>query len=144
MSPTVIRFPYEVRASALFGTIHRPVAQVQVYSTAFQQWLAYMMVVDTGADYSVLPASVAFDLGVPLKMCEPHAAAGVGGPQRIFLYRTLRVRLGTWEGLVPVGFVEREDLPPLLGRYRCLDAFDLGLCNYVTTFSTRVRSTPQK
>lgn len=139
MKPTVIRFPYEVRASHLVGAIRRPVAAVRIYSTVFQRWLAYTMVVDTGADFSVLPASVALDVGIPLKACEPQTVSGVGGHQRIFLYRTLRVRLGSWEGVLPAGFVEREDLPPLLGRCRCLDVFDVRFCNFVTTFSTPSR-----
>ena len=140
MTTPVTRFPYEVRTSHLFGTIRRPIAHVQIYSAALQRWLAYTMVVDTGADYCVLPASVALDLGIPLQTCERQIVSGVGGRQQIFLYRALQIRLGSWIGTLPVGFVEHEDVPPLLGRYQWLDVFDMRFCNFVTTFSTRVRS----
>lgn len=119
--------------------IYRPVARVEVHSTVFQRWLAYTMVVDSGADYCVFPASMALDLGVALKTCQPHVASGIGGRQAIFFSPTIRMRLGPWELRVPVGFVQREDLPPLLGRYRCLDVFDLRLRRFVTTFSARLR-----
>ena len=139
MKPTRVAFRYERRASAVFGAVHRPVARVELYSPVFQQWLAYTMVVDTGADYCVLPASVALDLGVELKGCESQTASGVGGQQRVFLLRSARMRLGPWEFQAPIGFLERDDLPPLLGRVRCVDRFDLRLCNFVTTLAARPR-----
>lgn len=135
MRLTLISFPYERLVSAVFGAIRRPVAKVEVYSTILQRWIAYTMVVDTGADYCVFPASIALDLGVELATCERHTALGVGGQQRIFLHRRTRLRLDAWEVVVPVGFVAREDLPPLLGRHRCLDLFDLRFRHFLTTVS---------
>jgi len=92
------------------------------------------MVVDTGADYCVLPASIALDLGIELRHLERWQAVGIGGKQRVLLHRRVRLRLGPWEFVAPAGFVEREDLPPLLGRYRSLDAFDVRFRNFLTTF----------
>ena len=98
------------------------------------------MVVDTGADYCVFPASVALDLGVALEACEPYTASGVGGRQQVLLHRRTRMRLGPWEFFAPVGFVEHEGLPPLLGRYRCLDLFDVRLHEFLTAFRPRRKS----
>lgn len=135
MIRTSVSFPYELRLSSTLGRIQRPVAKVEFYSIVFRRWIAYTLVVDTGADYCVLPASTAFDLGVELHKGERQMASGVGGQQRLLLHRKIRLRLGPWELTAPVGFVEQEDLPPLLGRYRCLDRFDLRLRQFVTTFS---------
>ena len=137
MKPRVLSFPYERRSSAVLGAIRRPVARVELYSLALQRWLAYTMVVDTGADYCVLPASIAVDLGIALSDCHQQLASGIGGTQKIFLSERVRLRLGPWALAVPVGFVTQEDVPPLLGRYRCLDVFDLRLRHFVTTFSAR-------
>ena len=134
MTPRALAFPYEPRALAPFGTIYRPVAHAELYSAAFHRWLAYTVLVDTGADYCVFPAAVAQDLGIALTACEPHIASGVGGPQRIFLHRRTRLRLGMCELIVPVGFIRSDAVPPLLGRYRCLDTFDLRLAHRITTF----------
>lgn len=92
------------------------------------------MVVDTGADYCVLPASAALDLGISLGGCELQKASGVGGRENIFLHRRVQLRIGRWEFTAPVGFLRREGIPPLLGRYRALDLFDLRLRNFVTIF----------
>lgn len=139
MKPHSIAFPYERRSSPVFGAIRRLVAQVELYSVVFQRWLAYTMVVDTGADYCVVPASIALDLGVRLRQCDRQVASGIGGTQKIFLARRIRLRLGPWRLVVPVGFVTREDVPPLLGRYQCLDVVDLRLNQFVTTFSIPAR-----
>lgn len=135
MTVQSVAFPYERRPSLPFGLIQRPVARVEWHSAIFKRWIAYTMVVDTGADYCVLPASAALDLGVTLQRCEPSTASGVGGTQPIFLHHATRMRIGRWDLLVPVGFVNREDLPPLLGRHRCLDVFDLRFRHFITTLS---------
>lgn len=139
MKPRPVSFPYELRQSDIFGAIRRPVARVELYSWVFRRWLAYTMVVDTGADYCVLPARIALHLGIELTHCEQQTASGIGGQQKVFVHRRVRLRLGPWEFLVPVGFVQREDLPPLLGRYRCLDTFDLRFASFVTTFTKSAR-----
>lgn len=134
MSLQATAFPYERRTSATLGVIHRPVAQVELYSSLFNRWLTYTMVVDTGADYCVFPASIALDLGLPLTAGRRQTASGIGGLQRVFLHQRVHLRLGLWDLWVPAGFIEQEKLPPLLGRYRCLDRFDLRLHRFVTTF----------
>lgn len=139
MKHASVSFPYELRSSALLGTLRRPVAYVHLYSLVLQQWIACTMVVDTGADYCVLPSPLAMDLGLDLRRCERSATRGIGGPQPVFLCRRVRLRLGPWELRVPMGIVPRDDLPPLLGRYRCLDVFDLRFRNFVTTLSARSR-----
>jgi hypothetical protein len=45
------------------------------------------------------------------------------------------MKLGNWIGVVPVGFLERDDIPPLLGRFKCIDKFDLLFSKFVITFS---------
>lgn len=82
------------------------------------------VLVDTGADYTLLPHSFLRFLGVdPRRDCEVVTTVGVGGPERVFLCRRVRVRLGPWERVIPVGFLARFDVPPLLGRQGCLETF---------------------
>lgn len=132
--PRRVSFAYERRPSAILGTTPRPVAQVELYSWRFGRWLSYTMVVDTGADFCVLPSPVAQDLGLERRPGTRHAVSGIGGQQAIVLYHRLPMRLGPWQLQVTVGVVARDDLPPLLGRHRCLDAFDLRLRHFVSTF----------
>ena len=93
------------------------------------------MLVDTGADYTIMPASAALHLGISLDRCERHTASGIGGSQGIYLHRQMQLRIGRWNLTIPVGFTLQENIPPLLGRYQCLDQFDLRLRQQVTSLT---------
>jgi hypothetical protein len=135
-----ISFPYERQPSAIFGIIHRPVALVQLWSTRAGAWVTVVMLVDTGADYTLLPRAHATVLGVDVRrQCRRVATAGIGGVETVHLLPRLRMRLGPWSRLIPVGFLDRDDVPPLLGRTGCLDAFDVRFTGRRTTFSARGR-----
>lgn len=83
------------------------------------------MIVDTGADYTILPAYLAPELGIHLRRtARKFETSGIGGRETVWLVRRIRVRLGTWERNIPVGFLERNDVPPLLGRHEFLETFE--------------------
>jgi hypothetical protein len=46
----------------------------------------------------------------------------------------MTVRLGRWIGDVPVGFLNRDDIPALLGRQEFSEKFRLILHNHATIF----------
>jgi hypothetical protein len=94
------------------------------------------MLVDTGADYTLLARAYAALLGVDLRrQCRRVATAGVGGTEIVHLLPRVRMRLGPWSRVIPVGFLDRNDVPPLLGRTRCLDTFDVRFAGRRTTFA---------
>lgn len=94
------------------------------------------MIVDTGADYTILPRFYVFDLGVNLnKDCRTYQTFGIGGNEKVYLLRNARVRLGKWKDSVPIGFLNRDDIPPLLGRQEFLEIFKVTLVNHITIFS---------
>ena len=94
------------------------------------------MLVDTGADYTLLPQAYAAILGINLeKECRPLVTAGIGGAERVYLLPQLEMRLGSWPRRIPVGFLDHDDVPPLLGRIRCLDSFDVRFARHQTTFT---------
>ncbi|MBI3335845.1 MAG: aspartyl protease family protein, partial [Candidatus Portnoybacteria bacterium] len=81
----------------------------------------YLLIVDTGADYTVLPHSASFDLGINVKKdCKQYYTSGIGGREVIYFTQKIQVKLGTREIKIPLGFLNRDDIPPLLGRYQCL------------------------
>lgn len=93
------------------------------------------MIVDTGADYTILPRWLANDLNVDLKAdCERHSTGGIGGSETVFLLRAMTVQVGRWTGVIPVGFLTHDDVPPLLGRQDFSEKFRLIIENYTTTF----------
>lgn len=131
-----ISFPYEIKPSSIFGTIKRPVARVCFWSKKFNRYLEYLLIVDTGADYTLLPLSAAEELGIdPRKDCQPFKTAGIGGEETVYLLKRAEMKIGDWKGSIPIGFLAREDIPPLLGREGCLNEFDVRFFRFQTTFA---------
>lgn len=101
-------------------------------------WVSYNMIVDTGADYTILPLSDATDLGVDLeKDCQVFETRGIGGAETVyFLKRKIRIKIGSFESKIPVGFLSRDDVPELLGGQECLNSLSVLFSQFVTHFST--------
>lgn len=132
-----ISFPYEVEPSQIFGVVKRPIAQVSFWSEKRKRWLNYTLIVDTGADYTLLPYSAAFDLGVDLERdCREYKTFGIGGSENVYLVKGFKIKLGKRELKIPLGFLSRDDIPPLLGREECLNKFAVLFSGYVTLFSS--------
>ena len=130
-----VSFPYETEKSHIFGTVKRPVAQVSIWSVRRKRWLNYAMIVDTGADYTILPISAAFDLAIDLtKDARTLKTFGIGGSETVHLLEKVKVRIGSVGLSIPVGFLGRDDIPPLLGRQKCLNRLDVLFSHFVTNF----------
>lgn len=131
-----ISFPYEEKPSPIFRIVRRPIALVKVFSLKRKRWIEYTMIVDTGADYTVFPRSVAADLKINIeKECKEYLTKGVGGSERVFIStKNVLIQIGDSTLKIPVGFLDRDDIPPLLGRQECLDMFELTFTNFFTSF----------
>jgi len=113
-----------------------PKSRQEFWSEKFNRFLEFTLIIDTGADYTLFPHSKAFDLGINLeKECQEFKTFGIGGVEKVFLLPKIKMKLGESEKIVPVGFLKRDDIPPLLGRYKCLDAFSILFSSFITTFS---------
>lgn len=127
-------FPFEERTSSIFGKVWRPVALVEFCSVLNSAlWTTIRMIVDTGADYTLLPRSYAKAIGVDLERdCRPFEILGIGGHEVVYVHPRIQVRIGEWTAVVPVGFLERDAVPALLGRQQCLEALSLCLEKHMT------------
>lgn len=130
-------FPYEEKESDIFPRIKRPVAEVYFWSHLINNWLRYKMIVDTGADYTILPKHRSVDLGIDLqKDCFLKKTYGVGGSNTVFfLKKKMRIKIGNIEMSIPLGFLDSDNIPPLLGREGCLNSFKLLFANFQVEFS---------
>ena len=130
-----VSFPFRAESSRLFGVVRRPIAQVSFWSAARNIWIIYTMIVDTGADYTLLPLSAIEDLKLDLeKETRKDKTFGVGGSETVYLVKKYKIKIGERELIIPVGFLARDDIPPLLGRQECLDKFDLRFSRFITSF----------
>jgi hypothetical protein len=122
-----VKFSYEFGGDSYFGKVFRPVAKISFKSQISDQWSDIWMVVDTGADFSILPRYVSGDLGISLEHdCLLDVTAGVGGEQKIYLYKQkITAKIGKFTRKVPLAFFNSDEVPPLLGRLGFLETFDV-------------------
>lgn len=131
-----IKFPFEIKSSGIFGPVSRPVAKIDFWSKLSNNWVEILMLVDTGADYTLLPKFYAEDLGINLeKDCKSYSTFGIGGTETVYVLKGIKVKLGKWEFKIPIGFLERDNIPPLLGRQNFLEDFKVVLFKHTTSFS---------
>lgn len=132
----ILRFSFTKSPSEIFGYVYRPIARIDFWSRKIDGWVEIIMIVDTGADYTLLPRFYASDLGIDLKKeCRVYWTGGIGGREKVYLLKEMKVRLGKWERRVPVGFLNRDNIPPLLGRQDFLETFKVTIVNHYSLFS---------
>jgi len=92
-----LTFPFERHSSALFGMVYRPMALVSLWSRKLEGWVRVAMLVDTGADYTLLPSHYASHLGVVLRReARAFSTMGIGGRERVYVMRRWPMQLGPW------------------------------------------------
>lgn len=121
-----VRFPYEKERSGRFSTIFRPVAKVTFISPYVDKLVDIWMVVDTGADYTILPRHFSQKLRISLeKDCLKETTFGVGGEQIVYFFKKrIKTRIGQLERNIPVAFLDNNEIPALLGRLGFLETFN--------------------
>ena len=61
-----------------------------------------------------------------------------GGGERVYYLPKIKVKLGDWKRIIPIGFLERNEIPPLMGRHLFLETFEtLFSSNHTVSFSTK-------
>lgn len=121
-----VKFPYENVGKDKFGPVYRPIAKVTFQSPVTNKLMEIWMIVDTGADYTILPRLFSEKLRVSLERdCYKDVTCGVGGEEVIYFYKkTVKARIGQFERNVPIAFFDGNDVPALLGRLGFLETFD--------------------
>ena len=121
-----VKFAFENAGEISFGTIYRPIAKVSFKSLRGNIWTGTWMVVDSGADFTILPRYLSEDLEVSLERdCIKDTTAGVGGEQSIYLCKKrIKAKLGHYERNVPLAFFDSNEVPALLGRLGFLETFN--------------------
>ena len=127
-------FPFEPATSNLFGKVFRPYAKISVYNKKGKNWLERIMLVDSGADYTLFPRKDAALFGIDIAHdCVAQTTFGVGGSETVYLYKKLKIKLGNKAFTIPVGFLNRNDIPALLGRQQFLEVMSVLFENHLTT-----------
>jgi len=121
-----VEFSFEDNGETPYGHIYRPVAKVRLKSPSLQKFVDIWMVVDTGADYTIIPRHFSEKLRISLeKDCAKDATLGVGGSQTIYFLKTkISAKIGHVDRKIPIAFFDNDEVPALLGRLGFLETFD--------------------
>lgn len=113
-------------------------ADVKFWSKELENWVPIKMIVDTGADYTLLPLWLYTKLGINIKKeSRKFYAAGVGGNQLVYvLDKRWQIKLGQWETEIVLGFLNDNFVPPLLGRLDCLEKIKVCFEKFKTSFTS--------
>ncbi|MBI2346400.1 MAG: aspartyl protease family protein [Deltaproteobacteria bacterium] len=128
------RFPFKRVGASYFGPIDRPLVPVDFRARGDTRIVPITMLVDTGADFTLLPLRYASLLGISLKTdcCTTHSQ-GIGGKETVHLLKDpVQLHIGKWSARIPLGLLARDDIPPLLGRIHCLERISLLMRRKVT------------
>ena len=128
-------FPFEYITANFFGKIYRPYATVYVLNKNTGIYIKRTLIVDTGADFTLFPRINASVFGINIdKETKKSQTFGVGGKETVFLYKGLAIKIGEVKLKIPVGFIDRNDVPALLGRQQFMELFKVKLEDLKTIF----------
>jgi len=118
---TIISFP---NLAAFVGG--RPYADVKLNPTRLGV-PTHKCLVDTGADFLVLPASAAAASGLSLTRATPFPLSSATGPATMSILKGVPIEVEGYLVKVDVVFDPTNKCPPLAGRGSLLAAFKLGM-----------------
>ena len=87
------------------------------------EWASFVLLIDSGATISALPAADASLLGVDAKRGERIAIIGIGGKPVRGWRHELRARLGENQITLPLVFLDDPQSPRVLGRTNIFEQF---------------------
>jgi len=121
-----VRFDFENVGNSFFGKVYRPVAKVSFLSPKTNLYITTWLIVDTGADFTILPQYLSDDLGISFEHdCVVDETFGVGGRQTLYLLRNrIKVKIGHFERMIPLAFLDSNEVPPLMGRLGFIETFE--------------------
>ena len=114
----MIEFEFEKRQTQKLGEILKPIVPVTIIGP--KRSLNIFMLLDSGADLSLLPYSVGETIGLELDIENRSEVQGIGEGSVPYILTAVKLQIQDIEILVRVGWALIEEVPFILGR---LDVF---------------------
>lgn len=124
-----MKYPYVEKRSKILGRVKRPLVPIEIEGN--KGWVPVdEVLVDTGADISLLPRSIG-ELAVDdITKGEYVEIKGVVPSAVLIAFiHDLRLRVAGKVFKTKVGIADSNDIPPILGRFKSLDLFGIDFRN---------------
>lgn len=113
-----MEYNFEPRITESFGQILEPVIPVRIMGP--QADVELFMLIDSGADVSLIPFSIGELLGLQVDLGNRREASGVGEGAVPYILSETRLRIAEAEVPARIGWALIDEVPLILGR---LDVF---------------------
>ena len=114
----MITFPFKKRQSNRLGEVLKPLIPVRLVGPESSETV--LMLLDSGADLSLIPYSVGEAIGLEPDMSRRSEIQGVGEGSVPYILSRVQISIGATKVPVRIGWTLIEEVPLLLGR---LDVF---------------------
>jgi len=120
-----ISFKYRERESRIFGSVKRPLIDIEIFSEIDKKWyLVEDILADSGADISVFPYNQSQLFIKDIESGEETELMGIVPYVKITAYlHKMKFKLNNNEFIAPVAIAESDDVPPILGREKAINLF---------------------
>ena len=109
----MIEFPFQKRSSEKYGAILKPLIPVSIIGP--KRGVEVFMLLDSGADISLLPYSVGETIGLELDLSTRSEVQGIGEGSIPYLLGQVRIQIENLEILARIGWALIEEVPFILG-----------------------------
>ena len=114
----MIEFQFKKVYSKRLGEVLKPIISVTIIGA--KESADVFMLLDSGADLSLIPYSVGEAIGLELNMENRGEVQGIGEGSIPYLLSQVRIKIGEVETSIRIGWALIEEVPLILGR---LDVF---------------------
>src|SRR3989338_502234 len=127
-----IEFKFREGHSRIFGKILRPFADVILQNEGKE--LLYHMIVDSGADLTLIPKSVGDYLGFKIDNDSIKEVKGVGEQNVQIVLKKINLQIGNKKIEADIALCLIEEVPLVLGRKDVFDNFEITFKDNKTVF----------
>lgn len=117
----MIEFPFQKRHSEKYGYILKPLIPVSIIGP--KRGVEVFMLLDSGADISLIPYSVGETIGLEFDVSTRSEAQGIGEGSIPYLLGQVRIQIENFEIPARIGWALIEEVPFILGRLDVFKAF---------------------
>lgn len=119
-----MRFRYTEKESRVVGRILKPLIEIEIFSEDGLWYGVDEVLVDTGADITLLPRSVGEELVHDIRSGEKASIKGITLAELTVYIHTLNIKVARREFETKIAIADSNEVPVVLGRFEALDIFN--------------------